>query len=265
MADQGYSAQASLSHFIRHEAGHVLLYWLLDRPLAGCIVTDKAGLTHAIRTDDTQEQIIPHILVALSGMVMSSEFEVIDELEEHLHEPRYFHDNTDSRIVAEAMQTFDPAHRLPLLFQFRLLLSRLKGRFAKGYAEIRRLLTQPPYQLFFIELNQLFQKWDLANGFDKRPKSDVVMRMFRRIARQPLPKGQWLDWGNDVLSEWKYKPTSLKETVMLIVREQMQDATPDHRLQLDSLLAVLEKLPDEMVAKKTWEAKGEALLGGTPH
>jgi hypothetical protein len=34
---------------------------------------------------------------------------------------------------------------------------------------------------------------------------------------------------------------------------------------LDSLLAALEKLPDEMVATKTWEAKGEALLGGTPH
>lgn len=80
------------------------------------------------------------------------------------------------------------------------------------------------------------------------PKSDLVMRMYRRIARQPLPKGQWLDWGNDVLSEWQYKPTSLKETVMLTVREQMQDVTPDHRQQLASLLAVLEKLPDEMVA-----------------
>jgi hypothetical protein len=72
--------------------------------------------------------------------------------------------------------------------------------------------------------------------------------MFRRIARQPLPKGQWLDWGNDVLSEWQYKPTSLKETVLLTVRYQMQDANPDHREQLASLLAVLEKLPDEMVA-----------------
>ncbi len=223
MADHGYSAQVSLSHFIRHEAGHVLLYWLLDRPLAGCIVTDKAGLTHAIRTEDTQEQIIPHILVALAGMSMASEFEVIDELEEHLHEPGYFHDKTDSRIVAEAMQTFDPAHRLPLLFQFRLLLSRLRRRFGKVYAEIRQLLSQPPHQLFFIELNQLFQKWDLANGFDRRPKSDLVMRMFRRIAHQPLPKGQWLDWGNDVLAEWEYKPTSLKETVLLAERDLRQE------------------------------------------
>ncbi len=122
----GYSAQASLSHFIRHEAGHVLLYWLLDRPLAGCVVTDKVGLTHPIRTDDTQELIMPHILVALAGMVMASEPEVIDELEGHLHEPGYFHENTDVRIVAEAMQSFDPAQRLPLLLQFRLLLSRLK-------------------------------------------------------------------------------------------------------------------------------------------
>ena len=114
MANHGYSKTAGLNHVIRHEAGHILVYWLLDRPLAGCLVTEQGGLTKIIQTDDTQEQIIPHILVALAGMKMGNDQEAIFELEDHIDNPARFHAKTDSRIVADAMQVFEQSQRQSL-------------------------------------------------------------------------------------------------------------------------------------------------------
>ena len=206
-----------------------MVYWLLDRPLAGCLVTEQGGLTKIIQTDDTQEQIIPHILVALAGMKMGSDQEAVFELEDHIDNPARFHAKTDSRIVADAMRAFKRSQRRPLFRQFCVVLSRVRTRFRKAYAEIRRRLAAPPHQLFFAELNQLFRKWDLEYGFDRRPKSDYGMRMFRRIAHQPLPKGQWLDWDTQALSEWRYRPASLKDIVRLIFQEESRHLVPASR------------------------------------
>ena len=254
----GYSKTAGLNHVIRHEAGHVLLYWLLDRPLAGCVVTDKAGLTKIIQTDDTQEQIIPHILVALAGMKMGNDQEAIFELEDHIDNPAHFHAATDSRIVADAMQVFEQSQRQSLFLQCRTILSRVRTHFRKVYAEICNRLATPPHQLFFAELNQLFRQWDLEYGFDKRPKSDYVMRMFHRLTSQPLPKkGQWLDWDNQVLLEWQYRPMSLKDIVRLIFQEESRHLAPDQQKANAASLAALEKLPEDvLVARLARLAKG---------
>ena len=41
----GIAADKSLLALARHEAGHLLMLWLLDRYAVVCIITDEGGLT----------------------------------------------------------------------------------------------------------------------------------------------------------------------------------------------------------------------------
>ncbi len=62
----------------------------------------------------------------------------------------------------------------------------------------------------------MFGKWDVEYGFDKRPKSDVVMRTLAREFDWKMPKCRWLGWDLKPLEKWEYKRLTLTELAMKV-------------------------------------------------
>ena len=63
---------ADIKTIALHEAGHLLMLWLLDRYAIGCIITDEGGLTKALDGKPGEKE-TPHqrILFAMAGMVLA--------------------------------------------------------------------------------------------------------------------------------------------------------------------------------------------------
>ncbi|MFA6843620.1 MAG: hypothetical protein WCR33_04385, partial [Bacilli bacterium] len=76
---QSYLPSITPKALARHEAGHLLMLWLLDRYAVACIITDEGGLTKAL-DDKPGEKETPHqrILYAMAGMVLSADFDLLN-------------------------------------------------------------------------------------------------------------------------------------------------------------------------------------------
>ena len=152
-----------------------------------------------------------HLLYVLAGMVMACEYELIDDLRKHVGNPDYFAEQTDSRIAALAVSAFN-APPLVTLMHHDLVMTRMRRRFSKQYNELLRLLLQAEnHMLDFRLLHELYGKWDREVGFDKRPKSDFLMRALLREYRQKPPKCKWLGWDMKPLEKWEYQPPALMD------------------------------------------------------
>jgi hypothetical protein len=62
----------------------------------------------------------------------------------------------------------------------------------------------------------MFGRWDLEYEFDKRPKSNAVMRTLAREFKCKMPKCRWLGWDMKPLKKWEYKPLTLMELAMKV-------------------------------------------------
>ena len=72
------------------------------------------------------------------------------------------------------------------------------------------------------------------------------------------PKGQLLDWDNQALSEWRYRPASLKDIVRLIFQEESRNLAPDQQKEMTSNLAALESLSEEVLEARLAGIKADA-------
>ena len=54
------------------------------------------------------------------------------------------------------------------------------------------LLHKDGHLLDFRQTFEMFGKWNLEYGFDKRPKSDVVMRTLARAFNNKISKCRWI-------------------------------------------------------------------------
>jgi hypothetical protein len=115
-----------------HEAGHLLMLWLLDRYAVACGITDGCGITKSL--DEPGEKETPHqrILYAMSGMVLAGEFELLSDLRRHATEPDYFDPMSDSHYVVEALPHIDGEPAV-VLSQFTDVILRMGNRFRKTH------------------------------------------------------------------------------------------------------------------------------------
>ena len=63
---------------------------------------------------------------------------------------------------------------------------------SKAFNDLVDRLLQDTHLLDFKQSYELFGKWDVKYGFDKRPKSDVMMRALAREYRRRIPMLQSL-------------------------------------------------------------------------
>ncbi len=89
------------------------------------------------------------------------------------------------------------------------VVSRMRTRFGKAFNELVDCLLQNSHLLDFKQLHELFRKWDMEYGFNKRPKSDIVMRALAREYRWRIPKCRWLGWNMQPLEDWKVQVSNV--------------------------------------------------------
>ena len=150
----------------------------------------------------------------IAGMDTSYDSAVGFELRDHLGQPKYFKKGTDSWKVAtilEAMGKYTDLDLSSILLRLECVVSRLRQRFNKPFSETVSLLMEEPHEITLEQFYDLYGKWDLAYGLDKRPKSDVVLRAIVREFKCPPPRCKWLDWDFQPLREWTYRRTTLEE------------------------------------------------------
>lgn len=221
----GYGDRTWLRRVAKHEAGHALMLWLLDQYLMGICVREEGGATVRLHVNDAlMKHPSHHLLYVLAGMVMASEYEIMDDLREHVANPDYFAEDTDSRIAAQAVSVFN-APPLVTLMHHDLVMTRMRRRFSRQYNELLSLLLQAEnHMLDFRQLHELYGKWDREAGFDKRPKSDFLMRALLREYRQKPPRCKWLGWDMKPLEKWEYEPPTLMD-VAEKVKEHLENKT----------------------------------------
>ena len=183
---------ADIKTVARHEAGHLLMLWLLDRYAVACIITDEGGLTKALDEHDTKETPHQRILYAMAGMVLSADFDLLNNLRQHATEPGYFDPISDSHHAAEALPLVggDP---MLVLCQFNDIILRLGSRFRKAHRQAAKLLLERQ-KIAFDMIHGLFSQWDVEYGLTSRPKSDLVCRAVARAFRWPMPRGKFIGW-----------------------------------------------------------------------
>ena len=149
-------------------------------------------------------------------MVMSHEHEIIEVLRTHIGTSDYFAPETDASLIAQLVGCFD-SPPLSVLIQHEVALVHFRTRFRKAYNELlSRLLHNKEHLLDFRETYELFGRWDVEYGFDRRPKSDAVMRTLARSQNRSVPRCKWLGWDMKPLEAWEYKPLTLMELAGLV-------------------------------------------------
>jgi hypothetical protein len=183
----GLAADKSLCALASHEAGHLLMLWLLDRYAVACGIADGCGIIKAL--DEPGEKETPHqrILYAMSGMVLAGEFELLGDLKRHAMEPDYFDPMSDSHHVAKALVYLD-ADPTMVLSMYADVTLRLGNRFRKAHNQAARLLRARG-AIAFDTIHGMFCQWDADYGLTARPKSDVVCRAVAKEYRRRMPRG----------------------------------------------------------------------------
>ncbi len=218
----GYGTRAWLRKVAKHEGGHALMLWLLDQYLAGIYICENGGVTMRVAFPDRKmTHPSQHLLYTIAGMVMTYDHDVIDDLRAHVDTPEYFAKETDSYAAAMLVRCFKANPFGVLLFHDAAAM-RLRIRFRRQYNELLDMLFKDEnHTLDFKRLHELFGKWDREAGFDKRPKSDLVMRSLKRMFKWRTPRCKWLGWDLKPLDNWKYSPPSLMD-VALQVKDDME-------------------------------------------
>lgn len=176
-----------------HEAGHLLMLWLLDRYAVACIITEDGGLTKVLENYPTcKETPCQRILFAMAGMVLSRDFDLIDDLRNHASDPGYFDGHSDSHFIADALPLIggDPDAALTV---FQNIIVRFGKRFNKAHKQAVKLLLKKR-KLAFDTIHSLFSQWDAEYGIASRPKSDMVCRIIAKSFRWTIHRGHFIGW-----------------------------------------------------------------------
>jgi len=196
----------------RHEASHLIMFWLMDRIIAGVCAKTGGGMTYQVSQPKELEMQHEHIIGTLAGMVGEANVEVINELYEHIADPSWFRPDTDSYHVASGISMLKgPADRQLVIYIE--VVERLLAKFSTARNQVARLLEKEE-MLDLKQIYELFTAWDEKYGFTTRPKSDYVCRLIGRFSHWKMPRKGWIGWDFKPLNEWTYNPPSLIEVAM---------------------------------------------------
>jgi hypothetical protein len=207
-----------------HEAGHLMMLWLLDRYAIACIITEDGGLTKVLENyPEDKETPCQRILFAMAGMVLSRDFDLIDDLRSHAADPGYFDNHSDSHFIAEALPLIggDPD---VVLSVFQNIIMRFGKRFNKAYKQTLKLLLEKK-QITFDTIHGLFSQWDSEYGLVNRPNSDIVCRIIAKSFRWPMHQGKFIGWDFKPLPVDYVSPKriGLTELANLVKKQMSQD------------------------------------------
>ena len=200
---RGIASKTSFLQIARHEAAHIIMLWLMERPVLGCMVSDKGGVTVQLPDEtgakETQNE---HILYALAGMIGEKNFELKEDLFEHIENPKYFDSNTDSYHVAQAIALLN-GNSSTWLVCYEMAVDKLLVKFTKPYHELTALLVEKG-MLDFKTLHELFNKWDKLFIPEGKVKSDVCARVVLRAFGTRLPRRGVFGWDLRLLPDgWR--------------------------------------------------------------
>ena len=213
---RGIASKTSFLQIARHEAAHIIMLWLMERPVLGCMVSDKGGVTVQLPDEtgakETQNE---HILYALAGMIGEKNFELKEDLFEHIENPKYFDSNTDSYHVAQAIALLN-GNSSTWLVCYEMAVDKLLVKFTKPYHELTALLVEKG-MLDFKTLHELFNKWDKLFIPDGKVKSDVCARVVLRAFGTRLPRGGVFGWDLRLLPDGWQQPK--RPTLMQLLQK----------------------------------------------
>lgn len=195
----GFAADKRLCALAHHEAGHLLMLWLLDRYALARGIVDGCGITKALDEPGVNETLYQHILHTLSGMILSGDWATFHALWLHAADPSYFDPMSDSHHVAKALVYLD-ADPTMVLSMYADVTLRLGNRFCKAHNQAARLLRARG-AISFDTIHGMFCRWDEDYGLTVRPKSDVVCRAIAKEYRRRMPRERFIGWDFKPLPE----------------------------------------------------------------
>lgn len=189
-------AETSLEGIARHEAGHFLMNWLLEREPGGIVIMEDVG---GVTIDDSAEPEYLHqvLLKALAGMAVEEDSAVLDQLLESCDKPNLFDKHTDSYWASKTL--------VALAGQWKADPQELLGVFVNICDDTRHEFGQVLPSLVEILMEYrgidkegciaLYRQWDQVFKMDDRPpKSDIVCRKIARYMGWNVPTGKVLGW-----------------------------------------------------------------------
>ena len=213
---RGIASKTSFLQIARHEAAHIIMLWLMERPVLGCMVSNKGGVTVQLPDETgTKETQNEHILYALAGMIGEKNFELKEDLLEHIGNPKYFDSNTDSYHVAQAIALLDGPPSTWLVC-YEMAVDKLLVKFSKPCHELTSLLVEKG-MLDFKTLHELFNKWDKLFIPEGKVKSDVCARVVLRAFGARLPRGGVFGWDLRLLPDGWQQPK--RPTLMQLLQK----------------------------------------------
>ncbi len=187
----GFSPFCTTESAASHEAGHLLMSWLLGRDVIHCSLREVGGDTQTAGGElETPHQ---RLLASLSGMVMEENVPVLKELLEHLDNPAFFHRDTDSFAAAIGAEMICREGQQEFLLGLINVIQRFKSRYMKAYNAARIILMEHG-QITAEKCHVLFNEWDRDYILEKRPKSDVVYREIAGEFGWELPQNCFIGW-----------------------------------------------------------------------
>ncbi len=155
----GISPKVTRLGIARHEAAHLMMLWLLDRPALFCMADDKGGATKQLKAPDAhKETILEHVLDSIAGMIGEWAPEVIAELKEHIRDINWFFEESDSHHIALGISYLDGDPEV-WLCGFIEVTHRLLVKFSRPHREVTKLLLQKDV-LDAVMIYILFEKWE---------------------------------------------------------------------------------------------------------
>jgi len=188
--------ETSLEVIAKHEAGHFLMNWLLEREPGGIAIMENVG---GVTIDDSPEPEYLHqvLLKALAGMAVEEDSVILDQLLESCDKPELFDKHTDSYWASKTL--------VDLARQWKVDPQELLGVFVNVCDDTRHEFGQviPPLVETLMEQLRidkascitLYRQWDQVFNMDSRPpKSDIVGRKIAKFMGWNVPDGKAMNW-----------------------------------------------------------------------
>lgn len=115
-----------------------------------------------------------------------------EDLREHIDNPDYFDQNTDSYHIVQAIKLLS-GNPLAWFACYEIAVDRLLVKFAKPHKETTMLLAEKG-MLDFKVLYEMFNRWDATFFPEGKVKSDVCARAVLRAIGTKMPRKAVFGW-----------------------------------------------------------------------
>lgn len=175
-----------------HEAGHLLIGWLLDRKPGGAAIIEGVG---GVTVDASPEPEYQHqrLLRMLAGIVFEGDYQTLDQIVESCRTPEVFDEHSDAYWVCKT--ALELAHQWQMtvndiLAGFTGVLDDIRCEYSTVAAEIADVLFERGV-ISPSDCVALYAELDARLGMAGRPpKADIVCREITKHISDVYIEGQ---------------------------------------------------------------------------